>query len=60
MRIFNMSFQPEHTKVLINDEWYVVSEVHDSRQWIKVHGSNELFQRNHISKFSNKEANNGI
>jgi hypothetical protein len=47
------------TKVEINEKWYVVKEVHDTRNWIKVSGLDGSFQRGHVAHFSNKTEKEG-
>lgn len=54
---FNKKIVANQTKVrLINDEnWYLVKEVHESRNWIKIYDVCGSFQRDDIEKFTNKD-----
>ena len=56
MKKFNKLFKVG-TKVIISGEWYSVTEVHETRNWIKVDGLDGSFQRGHVAKFSNKDSN---
>jgi hypothetical protein len=35
------------------DGWYSISSVHDSRQWVTVHGLMGSFQKGSVEKFTN-------
>ncbi len=54
MKKFNKQFNTTTTSVKIEGDWYKVSEIHDTRFWIKVKGLAGSFQRGHIKKFTNK------
>jgi len=58
MRKFNKLFQPEVTRVRIEGlaDWYKVSAIHPSRQWINIHGKQGSYQRAHVVKYTNKQA----
>lgn len=43
------------TWVMVNSKWYIVKEIHATRQWIKVEGLVGSFQTGHVEKFSNKK-----
>jgi len=42
------------TKVFVNGEWCKITEVHETRNWIKTDLWAGSFQRNDIEKYSNK------
>jgi len=43
------------TRVLLNiKEWATVSEIHETRKWVKVKEWKGSFQRNDILKYTNK------
>lgn len=54
---FGRLFKENHTRVQIEgiDGWYLIKEVHETRNWIKVYGVMGSFQRGHIYKFTNKD-----
>lgn len=54
MKKFNKLFNTTTTFVKTNGAWYKVSEIHETRLWIKVEGLAGSFQRAHIKKFTNK------
>ena len=55
MKKFNKNIIAGKTKVKILDDnkWYLVKEVHDTRNWVKVEGFGGSFQRVDILKYSN-------
>lgn len=39
------------TDVLINGQWCKITEIHETKQWIKVDSLAGSFQRNHVTSF---------
>ena len=54
MRKFNRLFIAEKTKVKFNGKWYLIKEVHETRKWVKLHGLEGSFQREHFTHCTNK------
>ena len=54
MKKFNKAINIKTTKVLINDEWYKVVYINDTRINIKVDGLVGSFQRGHVTRYTNK------
>jgi hypothetical protein len=55
MRKFGMRLKAG-TKVKVQgyDNWLEIEWVHETRNWVKIVGYEGLWQRNHITKYSNK------
>ena len=53
MKKFNRLFKIG-THVFINNEWDIVTSIHENRKLIKVQNFLGIFQRGHVAKFSNK------
>lgn len=54
MKKFNKLVESDCTYVQINSSWYLVKKMHSTRKWIEVYGLVGMFQRIHISRFTNK------
>jgi len=54
MKTFSKKFKIG-TRVRVNGDWRVVSEIHPTRNWVKLEGYSGSYQRGHIEKFSNKD-----
>jgi hypothetical protein len=53
MKKFDKRVQ-KNTLVKINENWYAVKSVHETRQWVQVDGLLGSFQVGHIESFKNK------
>ena len=62
MNKFNRSYVENQTEVklfgLDDNEYYLVKEIHPTRQWIKVHGAMGSFQTGNVRCFTNKLVKN--
>lgn len=56
MKKFNKNIKENQTRVQIDGQtgWHLVTEVHETRRWVKVDGLAGSFQRVHVTKYTNK------
>lgn len=57
MKKFNKQFKIGTKVILDHDKknWVEITEIHETRNWIKTNVWSGSFQRNHVLKFSNKK-----
>lgn len=55
MKKFNRLFIAGQTQVQVSgvEGWRLIKEIHVTRNWIRIEGIEGLFQRDHVTKFTN-------